>query len=85
MKRTNIYLDEIQAATLDDLAHSRGISRAELIRRLLDGAIGGTQTDRLSDDLAAIDASFGVLREGEDFVARGPDERSHHLERIARR
>jgi hypothetical protein len=85
MKRTNIYLDEMQAATLDNLAHSRGISRAALIRCMLDEVISGTQTNRLSDDLAAIDASFRVLREGEDFVARGPDERSRHLERISGR
>jgi hypothetical protein len=85
MKRTNIYLDEAQVARLDQLSRARGLSRAELVRRLLDGAIDGSQAENLTDDLAAIGDSFGALREDGDFVARGPDERSRHLERIARR
>lgn len=84
MKRTNIYLDEAQAARLDGLAHARGISRAELIRRLLDDAIDAGPTDSLADDLAAIDASFGALRGDDGFEGRGPDARARHLERIAR-
>ncbi|MCU6551039.1 ribbon-helix-helix domain-containing protein [Klebsiella pneumoniae] len=35
MKRTNIYLDEEQTASLDKLAAQEGVSRAELIRLLL--------------------------------------------------
>jgi len=85
MKRTNIYLDEAQTTALDELSRARGVSRAELIRRLLDGALDGSRSETLSDDLAAIDDSFGVLREEDGFEGRGPDERSRHLERIARR
>ncbi|RZH97134.1 CopG family transcriptional regulator, partial [Staphylococcus condimenti] len=38
MKRTNIYLDEEQTASLDKLAAQEGVSRAELIRLLLNRA-----------------------------------------------
>ena len=41
MKRTNIYLAEGQAAALDRAAQAAGVSRAELIRELIDRAIGG--------------------------------------------
>ena len=40
MKRTNIYLGEGQAAALDRAAQAAGVSRAELIRELIDRAIG---------------------------------------------
>lgn len=39
MKRTNIYLDEEQTASLDKLAAQEGVSRAELIRLLLNRAL----------------------------------------------
>jgi metal-responsive CopG/Arc/MetJ family transcriptional regulator len=41
MKRTNIYLAEGQAAALDRVAEAEGVSRAELIRELIDRALGG--------------------------------------------
>ncbi len=41
MKRTNIYLAEGQVAALDRVAQAAGVSRAELIRELIDRAIGG--------------------------------------------
>jgi hypothetical protein len=84
MKRTNIYLDEAQAVALDELSRARGVSRAELVRRILDGALEVGQAGTLADDLAAIDESFGALREHDDLVVRAPDERSLYLERIAR-
>ncbi|MBV9280359.1 MAG: ribbon-helix-helix protein, CopG family [Chloroflexi bacterium] len=81
MKRTNIYLDERQTSALDGLAHARGLSRAELIRRILDQAIGEGPTDEVAEQMAAIEESFGVLRDEDDLVMRGPDERSRHLDR----
>ena len=84
MRRTNIYLDEAQVATLDELARTRGVSRAELIRQLLNDAMDTSGSDTLGEDLAAIHESFGMLRDQTDFEVRGPDERSRHLERIAR-
>lgn len=86
MKRTNIYLDERQTSALDDLARAQGLSRAEVIRRILDRAIDAEPADEVAAQVAAIEESFGVLRDGDEdeFVVRGPDERSRHLDRIAR-
>ena len=82
MKRTNIYLAEGQAAALDRVAQAAGVSRAELIRELIDRAIGGHPGADLVADLAAIDGSFGILA-GEDTFARVRDERMDYLERLA--
>ena len=81
MKRTNIYLAEGQTAALDRAAQAAGVSRAELIRELIDRAIGGHPGADLAADLAAIDASFGILA-GEDTFARLRDERMNYLERL---
>lgn len=80
MKRTNIYLDEAQTASLDRLAGQQGVSRAELIRQLLDRALNNTD-DNLASDLTAIDDSFGALRDMEP-PHRGPGDREDHLDRI---
>jgi Ribbon-helix-helix protein, copG family len=82
MKRTNIYLAEGQAATLDRIAQAEGVSRAELIRELIDRAVGGNPGADLAADLAAIEGSFGILADGEMFV-RGRDERMDYLDRLA--
>jgi predicted transcriptional regulator len=84
MKRTNIYLEEDQARALDELARARGLSRAELIRRILGQAIDRGPAEEVAEQVAAIEESFGVLRDEDDFVVRGPDERSRYLDRIAR-
>jgi hypothetical protein len=82
MKRTNIYLDEGQAAALERIARTQGISRAELIRQLIDRSIGASGAD-LDADLAAIRDSFGVARDAGISSGRGSDERSRHLDRMA--
>ena len=82
MKRTNIYLAEGQADALDRVAQAAGVSRAELIRELIDRAIGGHPGADLVADLAAIDGSFGILA-GEDTFARVRDERMNYLERLS--
>jgi hypothetical protein len=79
MERTNIYLERRQTETLDRLARDEGVSRAEIIRRLLDRALGGVDDD-LAADLAAIDGSFGALQDA-DVPARGPGDREDHLAR----
>ena len=83
MKRTNIYLAEGQAAAMDRVAQAEGVSRAELIRELLDRAIGGghSGTD-LAADLAAIEGSFGALA-GKETFTRARDERMDYLDRLA--
>jgi hypothetical protein len=82
MRRTNIYLDEEQTVALDAIARAQGISRAELVRRLVDRGMSATPADLLAD-LAAIGDSFGVLADVEPGE-RGPDARADHLERISR-
>ena len=83
MRRTNIYLGEEQSAAVEDAARARGISRAELIRQLIDSGLSGTGSADLESDLAAIDESFGAIADSGDFVARGDDDRARHLDRIA--
>lgn len=83
MKRTNIYLEEEQAAALDRLAAQEGVSRAELIRRLLDRVLTSTD-ENLASDLHAIENSFGALR-SIDVTTRAPGEREAHLARNWRR
>lgn len=82
MQRTNIYLAREQTDALDRRAAELGISRAELIRRLLDQALAERPGD-LSSDLRAIEASFGSLGAIAP-VGREPDARARHLERVAR-
>jgi hypothetical protein len=82
MKRTNIYLAEGQAAALDRAAEAEGVSRAELIRELIDRALGGHPGADLAADVAAIDGSFGVLA-GQEAFSRGPDQRMDYLDGLA--
>ena len=84
MNRTNIYLDEEQARSLDEAARAQGISRAALIRRLIDRGLNQRDGD-LESDLAAIEASFDVLSGDEDFLVRGADQRSQHLDIVRHR
>jgi hypothetical protein len=73
---------EGQAAALDKAAEAEGVSRAELIRELIDRALGGHPGADLAADLAAIDTSFGVLSGQEEF-SRTRDERADYLDRLA--
>lgn len=75
-----MYLDEDQTAVLDEMAHEQGISRAELVRRLLHRGIANTPVDQEAD-LVAIEESFGVLAD-DSFSGRGPDRRAAHLDRL---
>jgi metal-responsive CopG/Arc/MetJ family transcriptional regulator len=84
MNRTNIYLDEEQTRSLDEAAQAQGISRAALIRRLIDQGLSQSDSD-IESDLAAIESSFGVLPQEDDAPARGPDDRSRHLDGMRRR
>jgi CopG-like RHH_1 or ribbon-helix-helix domain, RHH_5 len=82
MKRTNIYLADGHAEALDRVAEAEGVSRAELIRGLIDRAIGGPPGADVAADLAAIEGSFGVLADQEPF-SRDPDERMNYLDGLA--
>lgn len=78
MQRTNIYLEDRQTTTLDRLAAEEGISRAELIRRILDRALQGHDGDRAAD-LARLDFAFGAEVEI-DLPERKPSARGHYLD-----
>jgi hypothetical protein len=80
MKRTNIYLDEEQAELLDRLAREQGVSRAEMIRRLLDRSLRN-EVDDVAVGLAAIDESFGVL-DDTGWPQRHVGDREEHLTRM---
>lgn len=80
MQRTNIYLEDRQTAALDRLAAEQGISRAELIRRMLDRALDG-ESDREAD-LARIDFAFGGAVEI-DMPVRGRSARWRMLDDLA--
>lgn len=83
MQRTNIYLQHRQTAALDEIAAAEGISRAELIRRIIDERLGGRRDD-LTVDLVWIEESFGVAVDI-DLPERSAGAREEHLERIGRR
>lgn len=83
MNRTNIYLTDEQQRRLDARARAEGVSRAELIRTMLDRALDDGGSELLDADLSAIDASFGALTD--DFVIdRADGAREEHLRRLAR-
>lgn len=80
MQRTNIYLEARQTRELDRIAAEEGISRAEVIRRLLDRALEGGHEDA-ARTRSAIDLSFGVLADVES-PQREPGGREEHLNRV---
>ncbi len=80
MDRTNIYLEHRQTEMLDRLAAQEGVSRAEVIRRFIDRGLAGHDDD-VAADLAAIDASFGVLEDIES-PQRASGDREDHLARV---
>ncbi|MHB8295915.1 MAG: ribbon-helix-helix domain-containing protein [Acidimicrobiales bacterium] len=82
MKRTNIYLEEAQAAALDEASRAQAVSRAELVRRLIDRGIDSGGHVDLDTDLAAITDSFGVLDADQEPLVREADDRARHLAKV---
>lgn len=80
MQRTNIYLEERQAVALDAVARRQGISRAELVRRLIDRGLSA-DTATVAADLEVISASFGVLAD-EEISTRTRTAREEYLDRL---
>lgn len=87
MRRTNIYLEDQQSEALDEASRSEGISRAELVRRLIDRGMSECSNNDVDADLAAIHDSFGVL--GDQVIdadglplERGIDDRARHLDQV---
>lgn len=85
MRRTNICLEDEQSRLLDQLARDQGVTRAEVIRRMLDRELRG-RGGPLGQDLDAIDEAFGALGAGRgaEVPARGEDSRQRHLDRLWR-
>jgi hypothetical protein len=82
MNRTNIYLTDEQRQRLDARARAEGVSRAELVRALLDRALDGGGSELLDADLAAIEGSFGALTD-EFSLDRRDGAREAHLGLVA--
>ena len=82
MHRTDIYLSDEQIARLDARARSEGMSRAELVRQVLDRALHG-DPDRTAAELAAVTDSFGALPGDEVTLDRRDGARGAHLDRVA--
>lgn len=82
MQRTNIYLEERQTVALDALARERGITRAQLVREMIDRGLRTEDRD-LERDLAAIEGAFGALAdEAEPTADREKTSRDRHLDRL---
>lgn len=80
MQRTNIYLEDRQTVALDRLAADEGVSRAELIRRIIDRALQGGDGDVVAD-LARLDVAFGGVVEIE-LPERGVDSRERYVDQL---
>ena len=80
MRRTQIYITEDQAARIAELASSRRVSKAEVIRGILDEAL--KTGDAEAESRAGIIATAGVLPDAPDWLewqetvrGRSADER----------
>ena len=82
MKRTNIYLDERQTEELEQRAEMEGISRAELVRRLIDAGLRDARGDHRALQ-SAIDLSFGAIVV-DDAMNRTAGAREDRLEQLWR-
>jgi hypothetical protein len=67
MRRTQIYLSDEQVRLIAARAANAQVSKAELIRRMLDQALG--LGDGLTEARRAIEATAGLLPEADDWPA----------------
>ncbi len=65
MKRTQVYIREDQAQRIAERAEERGVSQAEVIRQILDGAFD--LGDAEAEARAAILATAGILNDAPDW------------------
>ena len=84
MRRTQMYLTEAQRSRLAERARSEGVSEAEVIRRVLDEALG--LRGALEARLAAVYETAGLLADAPDWPewlrtarGRGADNRLREL------
>lgn len=81
MQRTNIYLEDRQIEMLDRQASEQGISRAELIRRIIDQSLNGGDRD-LEVDLAHLRAAFAGGPIDIEMPDRGSSARQRYLDEL---
>jgi metal-responsive CopG/Arc/MetJ family transcriptional regulator len=86
VKRTSIYLDDEQTSALDKRARAEGISRAALIRRIIDRELEATATNTGRERVQrAIKESFGSLADEDVELHRDSwSARQEYLDRIWR-
>ncbi|CAN5165371.1 hypothetical protein BH23ACT9_BH23ACT9_36960 [soil metagenome] len=65
MKRTQMYITEEQDARLTQMSKDRGVPKAEVVRSILDAALGSGDAEGEAD--AAIRATAGVLADAQDW------------------
>ena len=65
MQRTQIYLTDEQQRRIAGRAQDSRVSKAEVIRRILDQELG--IVDGAADRLAAVDATTGILPDAPDW------------------
>lgn len=83
MHRTQIYLTEEQQLRIARRADDAGVSKSELIRRILDEALG-IEMSR-AERLAAVEATAGLWEdypEGEELVRRMRAQWGERLRRL---
>lgn len=86
MRRTQIYLTDEQAERIGAMASDRGTTKAEVIRSILDEALGLTSGDEAAEDRLVLEATAGVCRDYPDWPewlervrGAGADERLTRL------
>jgi len=77
----NIYLTESQTQALDALARQRGVSRVEVVRSMIDAGL--SRGPASGARAAAVNESFGILREAE-VEQRGGTERDQYHDQVWR-
>ncbi len=85
MRRTQIYLDEIQTARLDDRAAAKGVSRSTLIRRAVEDYLTGDEQDPVAWRARwqeAVRKTAGVARDLPDGAAYTEQLRTADAERL---
>jgi hypothetical protein len=65
MKRTQMYLTEAQRSRLAERARAERVSEAEVVRKILDEALG--LGGGLADRLAAVEDTAGLLADHPDW------------------
>jgi hypothetical protein len=65
MRRTQIYITDQQERRLAERARDEGVSKAEVIRRILDRAFGGDGGE--AEALAVIRATAGICADYPDW------------------